>query len=320
MSNAARLAGLLTILLAAACSSDAPADVTVDGSPDLSLSAEVASYDLIAGRPTRFLVGVFTNDNQRALAFGKVRFDFTYLGTRDAPQTTRRPAMARNAEFLPIPGQSATGRRPSLVPGSVAMGVYRAADAVFDRPGFWEVTVSTQVDGDDMAAAASFEVASSSELPAPGEAAPAVAQPLRNATDVPLSAIDSRAGDGEPIPDPELHDITVREALAARRPLVVVVSTPTYCVSRFCGPITDEVARLAAGGDGEISFVHLELWRDFEEGVLNEAAAAWVSGGDTDEVYEPWVFTIDRSGTILRRFDNVVSDDELAGAIAEVGR
>jgi hypothetical protein len=33
----------------------------------------------------------------------------------------------------------------------------------------------------------------------------------------------------------------VADAIAAGRPVMVVGSTPVFCVSRFCGPITDAV-------------------------------------------------------------------------------
>jgi len=41
-----------------------------------------------------------------------------------------------------------------------------------------------------------------------------------------------------------LHNISIAAATAAGRP-AVVVSTPTFCVSRWCGPITDSVNELA---------------------------------------------------------------------------
>jgi hypothetical protein len=57
--------------------------------------------------------------------------------------------------------------------------------------------------------------------------------------------IDSRARTQAEIPDPELHQTTIAQAIADRRPLVVVFSTPVYCVSQFCGPIADLIAELA---------------------------------------------------------------------------
>lgn len=66
------------------------------------------------------------------------------------------------------------------------------------------------------------------------------------------------------------------DATAAERPVMVVVSTPVFCVSRFCGPITDAVQKLARRYGDRMDFVHLEVWRDFEAQELNEAAAEWI--------------------------------------------
>ena len=79
-------------------------------------------------------------------------------------------------------------------------------------------------------------------------------------------AIDSRARGGEPIPDPELHTTSIADAIAAGHPALVVFSTPVYCVSRFCGPVTDLVAELAAEYGDRADFIHVEIYRDFEAG------------------------------------------------------
>src|SRR3546814_4517134 len=74
-------------------------------------------------------------------------------------------------------------------------------------------------------------------------------------------------------PDPELHQLTVADAVATGRLTMVVVSTPVFCVSRFCGPITDSVQELAAPYGDRANFVHIEVWRDFERNKLNRGAA-----------------------------------------------
>src|SRR3546814_17885210 len=78
------------------------------------------------------------------------------------------------------------------------------------------------------------------------------------------------------VPDPELHQLTVADAVATGRPTMVVVSTPVFCVSRFCGPITDSVQELAATHGDRANFVQIEAWRDFEENKMNRGAADWI--------------------------------------------
>jgi hypothetical protein len=283
-----------------------------------SLVAAVASYDIVVARPGRFIVGLYTADQTRLLAFGTISFTFTYLGAgREAapePGATIGPV---SAEFLPIPGQDLDldTPGPQLVPGSHATGVYGALDVEFDRAGFWEVAIQAEVDGRTQHATGAFEVLARSDLPAVGEQAPRSRQPLAGDPAGDPSAIDSRAGHDVPIPDPELHDITIADAIAAGRPIMVVVSTPTFCVSRFCGPITDSVHELALRFGDHMEFIHLEVWQDFEANALNPAAAEWIAPTPETDAAEPWVFVIDSDGLVVQRFDNVATEADLLAAV-----
>ena len=127
---------------------------------------------------------------------------------------------------------------------------------------------------------------------------------------VPPAAIDSRAAGGQPIPDPELHATSIADAIEAGHPALVVFSTPVYCVSRFCGPVTDLVAELAKEYRDRADFIHVEIYRDFEAGLVNQAALDWLSpdGGD---LREPWTFLIDANGRIAASWDTVVTRSEI---------
>jgi hypothetical protein len=197
--------------------------------------------------------------------------------------------------------------------------VYAADPVNFDSPGFWGVRVKASIDGKDVAANAVFEVVAESQLPFPGQPAPRTDNPLPGAAGVDLQSIDSRAKGGAAVPDQALHSTSIASALAAGKPTVVVVSTPVYCVSQFCGPITDSVGRLAATYGDRVAFVHLEVWKDFEKKVVNPFAAEWIAPrngvGDTKE---PWVFLVGGDGIVKQRFDNVVGDDALAAAVQQL--
>jgi hypothetical protein len=134
------------------------------------------------------------------------------------------------------------------------------------------------------------------------------------------TAIDSRAQKGSPIPDTALHTTSVRAALDAKKPTVVVVSTPVYCVSQFCGPITDSVGKLASADayKDKVAFVHLEVWNDFEKKELSPSAKEWITPKDGTDTKEPWVFLVGADGTVVQRFDNVVGDAELEAAVQQL--
>lgn len=197
-----------------------------------------------------------------------------------------------------------------------ANGVYVAHEVVFDRPGFWQVDIAVAVDGEMLRADAAFEVRSEHRYLAPGDRAPLTAQPLAGAE--PPHAVDSRADEVGVVPDPELHDTTIADAIAAGRPTLVVVSSPVHCESRFCGPITEAVEALAARYGDRMSFVHLEVWRDFEAQELSPAAAEWIEPVGGDEATEPWVWIIDDGGVVVERFDNIASVRELDRAVVSV--
>lgn len=278
-----------------------------------AMSAETASYDLAANSAQRYSIGLI-GPEQESIAYGSIRIEFVFDGPNGHPLAHPRPGPTATATFFPIAGESVDPNTPGpkLVEPSVARGVYKTEPMTFDTAGFWEANVSFTIDGKTRTANAAFEVLDRHQLPFIGDPAPRTAQLLAGAPGVPAVAIDSRAQDGQALPDPELHDTTIAAALDAHRPLMVVVATPTYCTSRFCGPITDSVARLAGRYRDRMAFVHLEIWDDFSNGKLNPWVNDWIVPRNGEDGREPWVFVINRDGVIVDRIDNLGSDRELA--------
>lgn len=316
MTRTARaLAGLLTLaLLAAGCNSGS------EDSPDpqageAEIAAQVASYDLAVGKQ-RFTVGLFTSQRD-LIGGGEVDMKFAYLGTRQ-DQTSGALVAETRGTYLPIPSDAGKAPaevpdKPSIVPSAQGSGVY-ATEATFDRPGFWGVVVEADVEGRGRSSArTTFEVLEQHRFPWVGDDAPRSENLIAGAADAPPTAVDSRAREGKEIPDPELHGMTVASSIASGKPTLLVVSTPTYCVSRFCGPITDMVQILAGEYGGRANFIHIEVWRDFEQKELNRAAAEWMLRGDV--ALEPWVFLIGPDGKISGRWDNVATRGEIEPAL-----
>ena len=278
-------------------------------SPDLN--ALVASFDVAAETPQRFVVGLVT-DEQEVVAHGRARLSFSYLGDDGE---TPVPGPNAWAMWQPVPGTPDDAEsEPSI---SDVNGVYVARDVIFDRAGYWQVDVAIDVDGEQLTTDSAFEVLPDHLYLAPGDRAPQTVQDLASGADNPR-AVDSRAGNGVPVPDPALHAVTIADAIASGRPTLVVISTPVYCVSRFCGPVTEAVEDLAADFGDRMNFVHLEVWRDFDARELNPAAAKWIKPAGAEEATEPWVWVLDRGGIVVERFDNVASEQELADAVRSV--
>jgi hypothetical protein len=272
----------------------------------VGLVATVASYDLAAGMESRFIVGLLTED-QRFVSGGSVDLRFFFLGEERAEG---RPQLVDEATagFLPLPGSPQPASQGVTVgPASHGRGVYAVNEIAFDRAGIYEVEVAADLASGPATDRAPFQVHPEPRFPVPGDRAPRSEN--LTARDEPAVAVDSRAASGE-IPDPELHRTTVAEAIDAGRPVLVVIATPVYCISQFCGPVTDMVEELEANYGDRAEFVHIEVWHDYERQEVNQAAADWVllPGGT---LQEPWVFLVGDDGRILARWDNVATRQEI---------
>jgi hypothetical protein len=270
--------------------------------PD-KVQGAVASYDLAVGPASRFMVGMF-NEAKGPIGFGTAAFTFFFLGEKDASGTPQ-PGPTATATYLPLPGSHTPPgdtSKPVYLP-THQRGVY-AAEVAFDRPGFWGVVAVIDLDG-RKEVQVPFQVLPKHGVPFPGDPAPASQNLTVTTPGAPPEAIDSRASATTPVPDAELHQTTVAQALAEKRPIVLVVSTPTYCLSQFCGPVTDVVADLAKTYANRARFIHIEVWKDYKARQLNDAAKEWIAAGEN--VNEPWVFLIGSDGKVAARYDNIAS-------------
>ena len=110
-----------------------------------AVSAETASFDLAAGPPGRYLIGLFTND-QRGVSFGSVQLQFCFRGGTKVTEPCQLSAPA-TATFLPTPGTDVPPdkKAPEVISPSGPKGVYEA-QAGFDTPGLWDAHVVATVD------------------------------------------------------------------------------------------------------------------------------------------------------------------------------
>lgn len=278
--------------------------------------AETASFDLAAGVDQRYLLGLFATEGG-SIVDGSVTLDFA---TVDSGESATIDDVA--ATYVPVAGfdQRELSSEPHVAEPGDGTGAYQADSVVFPRPGNWEVTANLQIGDTTVTATDAFEVLPERIVPAPGEPAPRSMNKLAGDPAAEPTAIDSRASDGI-VPDPELHSMTVAAAIDTRRPTMVVVSTPTYCVSRFCGPITDTIDELRASYADSVNFVHLEVWDNYEESIVTKASAEWIfpNGPDGGGGNEPWVFLIGGDGLVTHRWDNVTNETQLRQALDAAG-
>ncbi len=220
--------------------------------------------------------------------------------------------------YLPVPGTDPgdPSADPQAISPATARGVCELEGVRFGGPGRWAVEVAARVqDVGVIQGSATFDVLGSPKVPGVGEQALPSDNAVIGDPGVGPVSIDSRAQGGKEILDPELHRVSIADTIGSKRPAVVVFSTPVFCVSRFCGPVTDMVASLAAKYRGRAEFIHVEVWKDFQNSVANDAANEWLL---RDGLNEPWAFVIDMDGTIAARWDNLFSRPELEDGLTQV--
>lgn len=292
-----------------------PTEGEETGEDDDVLGIAIASYDLAVGEQ-RLMAGLFSQ-SQQLLVFGEVVFQLGYLGEEQGGEATLREPVT--ATFLPVPGMEPPGSSDTPVLTGRAdadgSGVYQST-VNLDQPGYWGLRVVAELDdGRVLEGNTVFSVFPEQGAPQVGQDAPRsvnwTVDDVEAGTIEPMS-LDSRARDGE-IPDPQMHASTVAETIEAGRPSVVILSTPVFCVSRFCGPLVEVMSDLSQEYGDRAEFIHIEIWEDFESSTVNEAALDWIQTNEGER--EPWAYVVDGDGTIIARWDNVIDREELVGVL-----
>ena len=183
----------------------------------------------------------------------------------------------------------------------------------FDEAGNWGVEVGGQRDGEEFdPVGTQFTVLEQGTVPGIGEPAPR-SQQLTLSDVADISEIDT----SNP-PHPELHDLTVAEALDAGKPVVVAFATPGFCTSRLCGPVVDEVIvpLYEQYGDQAI-FIHIEPYvlEDARAGrglIPVETLAEWGLQS------EPFIFVVDSDGLIAGKFEGITNAEEVGAALEDL--
>jgi len=126
-------------------------------------------------------------------------------------------------------------------------------------------------------------------------------------------------------PDPDLYQLSIREAVENPLPTVVVFASPAFCTSPTCGPQVDTVSELKERHLGQANFIHVEIYDNPAEiqGNLDRAEIFsvvddWGLTSIEDYFNESWTFILDADGRIDDRFEGYASVEELDAALMKV--
>lgn len=198
-------------------------------------------------------------------------------------------------------------------------GIYTAS---FDFPhaGDWGVEATGHESGmPDRKSRVTFSVRETTQAPAIGSRAPASDTPTAS------DPAQLRAISTDPDPDPALYRVSIRAALGAGEPFVVVFATPAFCASGTCGPALDLIKGIVPAYDGRVAFIHVEpyllrlvdgqLQPELDDlGQLQPVAATL----EWNLPSEPYIFVVDGSGAVVAKFEGMAYPDELSAALDEV--
>ena len=118
------------------------------------------------------------------------------------------------------------------------------------------------------------------------------------------------------VPDPDLYQLTIAEAVSSGRPTMVTFATPAYCQTATCGPQMEVVTSLKERYKGRANFIHVEIYDNVDEieGDLSNARLSPVVQ-EWGLVTEPFTFLLDGNGLVSSKFEGFAPESELEAAL-----
>ena len=327
---------LLTILAlaAAGCTGQGGAAVTfgTSGSPPTVPGASAATSCQAAPAPPAVQEGWTTAPSEStvfpevvnssgSLTCGSNRLLYTFLDGENRP--VAKPDRSASVALYDLGRDGAT---PVMAAeGSFVWGIenergFYVASVTFPEAGVWGAEFTTALAGGPAERVRmTFDVGTSTPVVRVGDPAPASDTATGASVGGDLTRISTDAN-----PDPAFYKASVKDALAAHDPFVLIFATPKFCVSAQCGPTLDRVKPLAAEFPG-VQFIHAEPYElTYQQGSLRAVRDANGALVPTKAVLEwgllsePWVFVVDRAGTVTASFEGVVGTDELLAAVEAI--
>ena len=197
-------------------------------------------------------------------------------------------------------------------------GVY-VGHATFPATGKWTANFTTTAPGSpSLNLTFGFDVLDRSPVVSEGDAAPSVKTPTLADVGGDVAKISS-----DPKPVKRFYETSEADALAAKKPFILIFATPKFCQTATCGPTLDRLKPVAAAHP-ELTFINVEPYKlEFTNGELQPV----LTGQDLTPVEatnafklttEPYVFVIGADGKVSATFELVFAPEEIEAAIQQV--
>ena len=273
----------------------------------------MTGWELPAQTPTLtpFLV---TN----AVACGQSRILFLYLDAKNEP--TSQPDRTANVSFYELGRDlnKAVVSADATFVWTIAneRGMY-VVDVDLPEAGTWGAEFTTEAPG--VAAETvrlTFTVRDSVPTVRIGQRVPASKTPTAADVGGDLTKIST-----DKTPDPAFYSISVADAVAARKPFMLIFATPKFCASAQCGPTLERFKTIAAAHP-EITFINVEPYQlEVVDGQLQpvlDANSQLQATAVTEQwglLSEPWIFAVDRDGIARGSYEVTITDKEVESII-----
>jgi hypothetical protein len=287
-----------------------------DGPAELVVSPAALAF--FKGK-NRYPFGVFERDRTQipdaevALYFAK-----TPKPEPGAKSKSGNKGQAAKAQAQAL-DQPAVGPFPASIESLVTQPAFRAL-TTSDDPDAASVVYSTKLDflsdgewriaalvkeGDEVKGTLlpSAVVGEFSGIPQPGQKAPKIHTPTAGDVGGDLAQITTR------IPPDTQNKVDYADALG-KEPIVLLFATPQFCQSRVCGPVVDVAEQVKEEYGDKAAFIHMEIFNDNDpsKGVRPQVRAFNLPS-------EPWLFTIDRQGTVSAVLEGAFGLEALTTAV-----
>lgn len=292
----AGIAGLAAALLGASCSD----------------RTDVADLELVRLFSSD---GVIVAGREQRLPFGLVDNGAPVLG-EGSSVTVRVLRNGRPVDELVVPSRLVTHDHPDGngdQPHEHADIVrYFPLRTTLPDPGIYDLEVA--IDGQTILLPVQAFAPEDVDIIVPGTAFPALVTPTLDDPG-PMNPICTLF-DG-PCP---FHQRSVADVLDAGEPLALLIATPAFCQTSYCGPVLETLIE-SAGNFPSVLPIHLEVYENPAEvdGDLLDERLRLVPAFDAlGLTFEPSLFLVDRNGMLVDRIDNVFDRAELELALAEI--
>jgi hypothetical protein len=248
--------------------------------------------------------GTFVPGVQR-VAFGLNSNSGQFIYAPTALYISKAPGSPAKGPYLapadPMSVSSQYRSQQNSGPGGIK-AIY-AARVPVPHAGTFTILALTRTAKGLIGGAGEIAVTANSPIPNVGQRPPDIATDTVATTHGDISLLTTRK------PPEDMHSVSLDQVLG-KKPVALLFSTPQFCVSRVCGPVTDVAVQLQHQFANKITFIHEEVYADNQpsKGFRSQMKAFHLRT-------EPWLFAINRHGVIVARLEGAFGTTELTQAL-----